>query len=105
MIGITQEHLTYLIGLITIGTAVKGVFIGIDRKLEKNNDLLLQLIEKKLDTKIFEEHKKSFEKWSNEKDRILEERLNKLEFDIKGELKDIKASLKEINSHMMNCKK
>ena len=105
MIALTQEHLTFIIGLISIAGAVKGVFVGIDRKLEKNNDILLGMIDKKLDTKIFEEHKKNFEKWSNEKDRQLEERLNKLEYDIKSELKDIKGSLKAINEHMLNCNK
>lgn len=105
MIALTQEHLTFIIGLISIAGAVKGVFIGIDRKLEKNNDVLMNMIEKKLDTQIYEEHKKNFEKWTNEKDKQLEERLNKLEYDIKGELKDIKESLKTINTHILNCNK
>lgn len=105
MIAITQEHITFIIGLITIGTAIKGISVGIDKKINTNNGRLINLIDKKLDTIVYEEHKKAFEKWSNEKDRQLEERLNKLEFDIKGELKDIKASLKSINEHMLNCNK
>lgn len=105
MVALTQEHIAYLIGLITIGGAIKSIFNGIDKKLEKNNDVLLRMIDNKLDTKIFEEHKKNFEKWSHEKDKQLEERLNKLEYDIKSELKDIKGSLKAINEHMINCNK
>lgn len=105
MIAITQEHLSYIIGLITIGTAVKGIFVGIDRKLEKNNDVLLNLIDKKLDTKIYEKEQANFKEWSNERDKILDERISKLEKDIKDDLKDIKDSLKTINSHILNCNK
>lgn len=102
---ITQEHISFIIGLITIAGAVKGVFVGIDRKLEKNNDVLMNLIDKKLDIAIFEKEQTYFKEWSNKRDEILEQRISKLEKDIRDDLSEIKGSLKVINEHMLNCNK
>ena len=50
---------------------------AIDRKFEKNNTRLEIMIDKKLDKIVYEEHRKSFEAWTNEKDKILENKINK----------------------------
>ncbi|MDD7392467.1 MAG: hypothetical protein SPJ84_06445 [Fusobacterium gastrosuis] len=105
MIAITQEHISFIIGLITIAGAIKGVFVGIDKKLEKNNEVLLKLIDEKLDTKIYEKEQEHFKEWSNKRDEVLNERISKLEKDIKDDLNEIKGSLKIINEHMLNCNK
>ena len=76
-----------------------------DNKIEKNNKYLENLIDKKLDIIVYETNKKNFEQWSNEKDRIIEEKISKIETSFKSDLQEIKASLKEINQHMLNCKK
>lgn len=105
MFAITQEHLSFIGGVIAIVAFVKGITNNIDNKIEKNNQYLENLIDKKLDIIVYETNKKSFEQWSNEKDRIIEEKISKIETSFKSDLQEIKASLKEINQHMLNCKK
>ena len=63
------------------------------------------MIDKKLDKIVYDEHRKAFENWSSEKDKIIEEKIEKIENAFKADLQEIKASLKEINSHMLRCKK
>ena len=105
MFAITQEHLSFVGGIIAIVAFIKGITNSIDNKIEKNNKYLENLIDKKLDIIVYETNKKNFEKWSNEKDRIIEEKISKIETSFKSDLQEIKASLKEINQHMLNCKK
>ena len=105
MFAITQEHLGFVGGIIAIVAFIKGITNSIDNKIEKNNKYLENLIDKKLDIIVYETNKKNFEQWSNEKDRIIEEKISKIETSFKSDLQEIKASLKEINQHMLNCKK
>ena len=105
MFAITQEHLSFVGGIIAIVAFIKGITNSIDNKIEKNNQYLENLIDKKLDIIVYETNKKNFEQWSNEKDRIIEEKISKLENSFKSDLHEIKESLKEINQHMLNCKK
>ncbi len=105
MFAITQEHLSFVGGIIAIVAFIKGITNSIDNKIEKNNKYLENLIDKKLDIIVYETNKKNFEQWSNEKDRIIEEKISKIETSFKSDLQEIKASLKEINQHMLNCKK
>ena len=94
MFAITQEHLSFAGGIIGVITFVKVMVGSIDNKIEK-----------KLDKIVYEEHKRAFENWSNEKDRIIEEKISKIENSFKSDLQEIKESLKEINQHMLNCRK
>nr|DAO05009.1 MAG TPA: hypothetical protein [Caudoviricetes sp.] len=105
MFAITQEHLSFVGGIIAIAAFIKGITNSIDNKIEKNNQYLENLIDKKLDIIVYETNKKNFEQWSNEKDRIIEEKISKIENSFKSDLHEIKESLKEINQHMLNCKK
>lgn len=105
MFAITQEHLSFAGGIIGVITFVKVMVGSIDNKIEKNNKHLEDMIEKKLDKIVYEEHKRAFENWSNEKDRIIEEKISKIENSFKSDLLEIKESLKEINQHMLNCRK
>ena len=105
MFAITQEHLSFVGGIIAIAAFIKGITNSIDNKIEKNNQYLEKLIDNKLDIIVYETNKKNFEQWSNEKDRIIEEKISKIETSFKSDLQEIKASLKEINQHMLNCKK
>lgn len=105
MFAITQEHLSFVGGIIAIVVFIKGITNSIDNKIEKNNKYLENLIDNKLDIIVYETNKKNFEQWSNEKDRIIEEKISKIETSFKSDLQEIKASLKEINQHMLNCKK
>nr|DAS74828.1 MAG TPA: hypothetical protein [Caudoviricetes sp.] len=105
MFAITQEHLSFAGGIIGVITFVKVMVGSIDNKIEKNNKHLEDMIEKKLDKIVYEEHKRAFENWSNEKDRIIEEKISKIENSFKSDLQEIKESLKEINQHMLNCRK
>ena len=105
MFAITQEHLSFVGGIIAIVAFIKGITNSIDNKIEKNNQYLEKLIDNKLDIIVYETNKKNFEQWSNEKDRIIEEKISKIETSFKSDLQEIKASLKEINQHMLNCKK
>ena len=94
MFARTQEHLSFAGGIIGVITFVKVMVGSIDNKIEK-----------KLDKIVYEEHKRAFENWSNEKDRIIEEKISKIENSFKSDLQEIKESLKEINQHMLNCRK
>ena len=105
MVAITQEHLTYIGGIIGLIGFIVGIMSAIDRKFEKNNTRLEIMIDKKLDKIVYEEHRKSFEAWTNEKDKILETKINKMENDFKSDLQEIKASLQEINRHILGCGK
>ena len=105
MFARTQEHLSFAGGIIGVITFVKVMVGSIDNKIEKNNKHLEDMIEKKLDKIVYEEHKRAFENWSNEKDRIIEEKISKIENSFKSDLQEIKESLKEINQHMLNCRK
>lgn len=105
MLAITQEHLSFAGGIIGVITFVKVMVGSIDNKIEKNNKHLEDMIEKKLDKIVYEEHRRAFENWSNEKDKIIEEKITKIENSFKSDLHEIKESLKEINQHMLNCRK
>ena len=105
MIALTQEHLSFAGGIIGVITFIKVMVGSIDNKIEKNNKHLEDMIEKKLDKIVYEEHKRAFENWSNEKDKIIEEKITKIENSFKSDLHEIKESLKEINQHMLNCRK
>ena len=105
MFAITQEHLSFAGGIIGVITFVKVMVGSIDNKIEKNNKHLEDMIEKKLDKIVYEEHRRAFENWSNEKDKIIEEKITKIENSFKSDLQEIKESLKEITKHMLNCRK
>ena len=102
MISLTQEHLAFAGSILGIVGFIWGIISSLDKKFEKNNARLEEMIDKKLDKIVYDEHRKAFENWSNEKDKIIEE---KIENAFKSDLQEIKASLKEINSHMLRCKK
>ena len=59
MFAITQEHLSFIGGVIAIVAFVKGITNNIDNKIEKNNQYLENLIDKKLDIIVYEANKKS----------------------------------------------
>lgn len=105
MIALTQEHLGFIGSIVGLIGVIVGVMSAIDRKFEKNNTRLEIMIDKKLDKIVYEEHRKSFEAWTNEKDKILENKINKMENDFKSDLQEIKATLKEINNHILGCEK
>ncbi|WDD89070.1 hypothetical protein [Fusobacterium nucleatum] len=105
MVSLTQEHLEFVIGIMSIIVFVKGISLGIDKKIEKNNQYLENLIDKKLDKIIYNEHKDNFEKWNNEKNEILKENIEKIENTFKSDLQEIKEELKRINTLISNCKK
>jgi len=105
MFALTQEHLTYAAGLIGVIAFIRSISVSIDNKIEKNNKHFEELIDKKLDKIVYEEHRKAFENWSNEKDKIIEEKITKIETSFKSDLAEIKESLKEINKHMLGCRK
>ena len=105
MISLTQEHLAFAGSILGIVGFIWGIISILDKKFEKNNARLEEMIDKKLDKIVYDEHRKAFENWSNEKDKIIEEKIEKIENAFKSDLQEIKASLKEINSHMLRCKK
>ena len=105
MISLTQEHLAFAGSILGIVGFIWGIISSLDKKFEKNNARLEEVIDKKLDKIVQDEHRKAFENWSNEKDKIIEEKIEKIENAFKSDLQEIKASLKEINSHMLRCKK
>ena len=61
MFAITQEHLSFVGGIIAIVAFIKGITNSIDNKIEKNNKYLENLIDKKLDIIVYETNKKNFE--------------------------------------------
>lgn len=105
MISLTQEHLAFAGSILGIVGFIWGIISSLDKKFEKNNVRLEEMIDKKLDKIVYEEHRKAFENWSNEKDKIIEDKITKIESSFKSDLSEIKESLKEINKHMLNCKK
>ena len=105
MIALTQEHLAFIGGILGIVVFIWGIISCLDKKFEKNNTRLEEMIDKKLDKIVYEEHRKAFETWSNEKDKIIEEKINKIESSFKSDLQEIKDSLKEINRHILGCNK
>ena len=86
MISLTQEHLAFAGSILGIVGFIWGIISSLDKKFEKNNARLEEMIDKKLD-------------------KIIEEKIEKIENAFKSDLQEIKASLKEINSHMLRCKK
>ena len=86
MIALTQEHLAFIGGILGIVVFIWGIISGLDKKFEKNNARLEEMIDKKLD-------------------KIIEEKINKIESSFKSDLQEIKDSLKEINRHILGCNK
>lgn len=107
MFGVTvsQEILTFIATLLGIAISIKTIISWSNKKFEENNQKILTLIDKKLDKVVYEEHKKSFERWSDERDRILEERIAKIESNIDKRLDKIDTTLDKITTHMIDCKK
>lgn len=105
MVAITQEHLTYAAGLIGVIAFIRSISSSIDNKIEKNNDYLEDMIDRKLDKKEYENNRSNLEKYFAEKNLNLNEKIEKLEKTVMNDMKEIKESLKEINNHFLNCKK
>lgn len=105
MVAITQEHLTYAAGVIGIIAFLRTVSVSIDNKIEKNNDYLENMIDRKLDKKEYETNKTNLEKYFAEKNLNLNEKIEKLEKTVMEDMKEIKESLKEINNHFLSCNK
>lgn len=104
-VTINQEILTFLATLLGVVISIKTIISWSNKKFEENNQKILNLIDKKLDKAIYEEHKKSFERWSDERDKILEERISKIENNIDKRLDRLDVSLDKITSHMLNCRR
>lgn len=105
MVAINQEHLTYVAGVIGVIAFIRSISTGIDNKIEKNNDYLEDMIDKKLDKTEYENDRSNLEKYFAEKNLNLNEKIEKLEKTMIDDMKEIKESLKEINNHFLNCKK
>ena len=105
MVAITQEHLTYVAGLIGVIAFIRSISTSIDNKIEKNNDYLEDMIDRKLDKNDFENNMTNLEKYFSERNLNLNEKIEKLEKTVMNDMKEIKESLKEINNHFLNCKK
>ena len=105
MVAITQEHLTYVAGLIGVIAFIRSISASIDNKIEKNNNYLEDMIDRKLDKKEYENNRSNLEKYFAEKNLNLNEKIEKLEKTVMNDMKEIKESLKEINNHFLNCKK
>ena len=105
MIAITQEHLTYVAGVIGVIAFFRSISTSIDNKIEKNNDYLENMIDEKLNKKEYENDRDNLEKYFAEKNLNLNEKIEKLEKTVMSDMKEIKESLKEINNHFLNCKK
>lgn len=105
MFAITQEHLTYAAGFIGVIAFIRSISSSIDNKIEKNNDYLEDMIDRKLDKKEYENNRTNLEKYFAEKNLNLNEKIEKLEKTVMNDMKEIKESLKEINNHFLNCKK
>ena len=105
MVAITQEHLTYVAGLIGVIAFIRSISTSIDNKIEKNNDYLEDMIDRKLDKKEYENNRTNLEKYFSEKNLNLNEKIEKLEKTVMNDMKEIKESLKEINNHFLSCKK
>lgn len=105
MVAITQEHLTYVAGIIGVIAFIRSISASIDNKIEKNNNYLEDMIDRKLDKKEYENNRSNLEKYFAEKNLNLNEKIEKLEKTVMSDMKEIKESLKEINNHFLNCKK
>ncbi len=105
MVAITQEHLTYAAGVIGIIAFLRTISVSIDNKIEKNNDYLENMIDRKLDKKEYENNMTNLEKYFSERNLNLNEKIEKLEKTVMNDMKEIKESLKEINNHFLSCKK
>lgn len=105
MVAITQEHLTYAAGLIGVIAFIRSISSSIDNKIDKNNDYLEAMIDKKLDKREYEINRSNLEKTFTEKNLNLNEKIEKLEKTMTDDMKEIKESLKEINNHFLSCKK
>ena len=105
MVAITQEHLTYVAGLIGVIAFIRSISTSIDNKIEKNNDYLEDMIDRKLDKQEYLNNMTNLEKYFSERNLNLNEKIEKLEKTVMNDMKEIKESLKEINNHFLNCKK
>ena len=105
MVAITQEHLTYAAGVIGIIAFLRTISVSTDNKIEKNNDYLEAMIDKKLDKREYEINRSNLEKTFTEKNLNLNEKIEKLEKTMTDDMKEIKESLKEINNHFLSCNK
>jgi hypothetical protein len=105
MVAITQEHLTYVAGIIGVIAFIRSISTSIDNKIEKNNDYLENMIDRKLDKKEYENNMTNLEKYFSERNLNLNEKIEKLEKTVMNDMKEIKESLKEINNHFLSCKK
>ena len=105
MVAITQEHLTYVAGIIGVIAFIRSISTSIDNKIEKNNDYLENMIDRKIDKKEYENNMTNLEKYFSERNLNLNEKIEKLEKTVMNDMKEIKESLKEINNHFLNCKK
>ncbi|WP_314320036.1 hypothetical protein [Fusobacterium pseudoperiodonticum] len=105
MVAITQEHLTYVAGLIGVIAFIRSISTSIDNKIEKNNDYLEGMIDRKLDKQEYVNNMTNLEKYFSERNLNLNEKIEKLEKTVMNDMKEIKESLKEINNHFLNCKK
>ena len=105
MVAITQEHLTYVAGLIGVIAFIRSISTSIDNKIEKNNDHLETMIDEKLDKREYENNRINLEKYFAEKNLNLNEKIEKLEKTVMEDMKEIKESLKEINNNFLGRKK
>lgn len=105
MVAITQEHLTYVAGLIGVIAFIRSISTSIDNKIEKNNDYLEGMIDRKLDKQEYVNNMTNLEKYFSERNLNLNEKIEKLEKTVMNDMKEIKESLKEINNHFLSCKK
>ena len=101
MLTITNQNLGFIATILAIIISLKTILSWQEKKTEERNKKILELIEKKLDKKIYEKDQAYFKEWSNTRDNAIEEKMQKLENYIKGDLKDIKESLKLINNHIL----
>lgn len=116
MIALTQEHITFASGVLGIIISVAAIRSWSDKrnetnikslldKIDNSNKDLLNKIDQKLDKAIYERDRMSFREWSDERDRVLDEKISRMEKKLNDDVKEIKDSLKEINKHMLNCNK
>lgn len=107
MEGVIINALIFKIAPTILGIiiSVRTIMSWSEKKQEENNQKLLALIDKKLDKAIYEEHRRSFEAWSNERDKQLEKEIVEIKESIEKRFDKFEVTLREINSHMLNCSK
>ena len=105
MLTISNQNLGLIATILAIIISLKTILSWHEKKTEERNSRILDLIDKKLDKKIYEKDQTHFKELSDDRDRVLNERINKLENDIRSDLVEINDSLKLINEHMLNCNK